>query len=76
MRLIQFSNLDEVFECYGRGNMVAIDSLPQIIYYTKHGCQPKYLCENEFKQGKLTAWFHKDETKFVYNKWLESFPKK
>jgi len=76
MTRIQFDSLDEVFECYGRGNLVAIDNIRQVIFYTSHGCQPKYICENELKPGKLTAWFHKDETKYVYQRWQESSQKK
>ena len=71
MNKIQFSSLDEVFECYGRGNLIPIDNLEQIIFYTSHGCQPKFIYENEIKPGKLSCWFQKDETLYVYKKWLE-----
>jgi hypothetical protein len=71
MNKIQFSSLEEVFECYGRGNLIPIANLEQIIEYTAHGCQPKYICENEVKPGKLTCWFSKDETAYVYRKWLK-----
>lgn len=76
MKNISFSNLEEAISCYGRENLIAIDMLPQIIFYTKHGCQPKFVFENELKPGKITAWFLKDETKYVYKKWGENAPNK
>ena len=42
MKRINFKTLDECIECYGRGNLVAIDTLSQTIFYTRHGCQPKF----------------------------------
>lgn len=76
MRIIDFKTLDEVFECYGRENLIAIDCIKQIIFYTRQGCQPRFVWENEDKPGKITAWFLKYETKFVYNKWMENRPSK
>ena len=76
MKSIKFTSLDEVIECYGRGNIIAIDNIKQIIFYTRHGCQPKFVCENEIKPGKITLWFLKSETNFVYKKWLDSAPLK
>ena len=75
MTNINFKSLDEVIECYGRENIVAIDNLKQIILYTSHGCQPKFVFENETKPGKITCWFLKSETHFIYKKWLENKPK-
>lgn len=71
MKLIDFKTLDEVFDCYGRENLVAIDCIKQIIFYTHNGCQPKFVFEKEGASGKLTAWFLKNETNYVYKKWLE-----
>lgn len=72
MKNIKFESLEECIECYGRGNLVAIDTLSQIIFYTKNGCQPRFVFENESKPGRLTCWFLKDETNFIYKKWLET----
>lgn len=69
MKVIDFKSLEEAIECYGRENLVAIDNLSQIIFYTKNGCQPKFVFENETKPGKITAWFLKNETNFVYKRW-------
>lgn len=74
MRAIQFRNLDEAIGCYGRGNLIAIDSLKQIIFYTSHGCQPKFVWEKEGSPGRITCWFLKSETNYVYKKWLEQRP--
>lgn len=72
MKTIQFSTLEEAIECYGRENLIAIDCIKQILFYTKHGCQPKFVFENEVKPGKISAWFLKAETNYVYRKWLQS----
>lgn len=74
MKNIQFESLDEAIECYGRENLIAIDCIKQIIYYTAHGCQPKFVFENETKPGKIAAWFLKNETNYVYKKWMENAP--
>jgi len=76
MTNINFTNLDEVFECYGRENLVAIDNLSQIFFYTQHGCQPVYVCEHELKKGRITCWYLKTETNFVYKKWMDNRPEK
>ena len=75
MNKLNFNSLEEAIECYGRENLIAIDCLRQIIFYTSHGCQPKFVFENEVKPGKIAAWFLKSETAYVYKKWLENKPK-
>ena len=75
MKIIKFDTLDEAVECYGRENLIAIDCIKQIIFYTSHGCQPKFVFENECKPGKIAAWFLKCETNHIYKKWLENTPK-
>lgn len=55
MKNIKFDSLSEAIECYGRKNLVAIDCIKQIIFYTSHGCQPKFIFENEIKHGKISA---------------------
>ena len=74
MKSITFENLEEAIECYGRENLIPIDNIKQLLFYTKHGCQPKFVFENELKPGKITAWFLKDETRFIYKKWCETAP--
>lgn len=76
MNTIQFKNLDELFECYGRGNLVAIDNLKQLLFYLRNGCQPRFVYEHEQKPGRITGWFLKSETNWVYKKWMESAPNK
>ena len=71
MMNIKFKNLDEAFECYGRENLIPIDNLQQIIFYTKHGCQPRFIYENELKPGRISCWFLKWETKWVYQQFLD-----
>ncbi len=75
MKSLSFETLEEAIGCYGRENLIPIDNLKQIIFYTRHGCQPKFVFENEIKPGKLTAWFLKNETNYVYRKWQEEEPK-
>lgn len=72
MKNIKFNSLSEAIECYGRKNLVAIDCIKQIIFYTSHGCQPKFIFENEIKHGKISAWFLKNDTNYVYKKWLNT----
>lgn len=74
MKTIKFNSLDEAIDCYGRENLIAIDNIKQIIFYTHYGCQPKFVFENEVKPGKITAWFLKNETNFIYQKWLNNKP--
>lgn len=76
MKTIDFISLDEAIECYGRENLIAIDCIKQIIFYTKHGCQPRFVWENEGKPGQITAWFLKNETNYVYKKWMDNRPNK
>lgn len=72
---IQFESLDEAFDCYGKDNLIPISNLQQMIFYAKHGCQPKFIFENELKPGRITCWYFKNESEFVYNKWLKEHPK-
>lgn len=76
MKTIQFETLNDAIECYGRDKLIAIDNIKQIIFYTSHGCQPKFVFENEVKPGKISAWFLKDETNYVYKKWMANGAKK
>lgn len=76
MTNIQFNSLDEAIQCYGRKNLIAINNLHQIIFYTQHGCQPKFIFENELKPGQITAWFLKAESDWIWQKWQESHPKR
>lgn len=76
MKSVTFKNLEECIECYGRENLIPIDCLRQIIFYTRNGCQPKFVFENEIKPGKITAWFLKNETNYIYKKWCETSPKR
>ena len=72
MKTIQFESLAEAIECYGRENLVAIDCIKQIIFYTTHGCQPKFIWEKENEPGKLTCWYLKNETNYIYRKWCSN----
>ena len=74
MKNIKFDSLNEAIECYGRANLVAIDNIKQILFYTHHGCQPKFVFENETKPGKIAAWFLKNETNYIYKKWMDNAP--
>ena len=69
MKTIDFDSLEEAIECYGRDNLVPIDNIKQLIFYAKHGCQPRFIWE-------ITGWYLKSETNYVYRKWIESNPNK
>lgn len=74
---LKFKTLEEAKDCYGEDNLVPIDLIKQIIFYTQRGIQPVYICESERddRKGKLVAWFLNSETQWVYKKWLENRPK-
>ena len=58
-----FSSLEEVYECYGKDNIIPITQLSQIIYYTsKWHVQPKWTQESEHNPGHICCFFHKGET--------------
>ena len=76
MKVIDFDSLEEAIECYGRDNLVPIDNIKQLIFYAKHGCQPRFIWEKEGSQSKITGWYLKSETNYVYRKWIESNPNK
>ena len=76
MKNFTFNTLDECIECYGRENLIAIDNLRQIIFYTANGVQPEFVSENELKKGKISCWFHKGKTAIVYHRWMEANQKK
>lgn len=71
MKRIKFESLNEAIECYGRDNLIPISCLRQQIFYTKHGVQPKFVWEMEGNPGKITFWYLKNETDWVYRKWKD-----
>ncbi len=73
---MKLETLQDVFDCYGRDNLVPIDLLKQVIFYTSKGVQPVFTCESEKKErkGQLVCWFLKSETQYVYKKWKENRP--
>jgi len=71
---INFGSLEEAVACYGRENLVPIDNLKQTIFYIKNGCQPRFVWEREGYDGRITFWFLKSETIYIYKKWMESKP--
>jgi len=71
-KMIDFDSLEEAIGCYGRENLVAIDNLKQAIFYIKCGCQPRFVWEKENYPGKVSFWFLKTETAFIYKKWKDS----
>lgn len=74
MKKIKFKSLEEATECYGRENLIPIDFIKQQIFYTQQGVQPKFVWEKEDSPGKMTFWYLKSETRWVYQKWLENKP--
>ena len=76
MRNIKFNSLEDAFDCYGRENLVPLSNIRQVIEYTKYGCQPKFVYENELKPGMVTFWFLRAETEYLYKLWTKNNPKK
>ena len=73
---IDFESLDDAINCYGREYLIPIDNLKQAIFYVKHGCQPRFVWEKENSPGRITFWFLKNETSYIYQKWLTTTPQK
>ena len=68
-----FSNLQEVYECYGKDNIIPITNLAQIIFYTsKFQVQPKWVTESERNKGHIVCYFHKGETIKPYEAWMKN----
>ena len=45
----------DVMDCYGEKNLVPIDLIKQIIFYTSRGVQPVFTCESEKEDKKRPA---------------------
>lgn len=73
---LKLETLQDVFKCYGKDNLICLDLLKQIIFYTSKGVQPVFVCESEkdTRKGQLVCWFLKSETQWVYQKWKENRP--
>ena len=73
---LKLETLQDAFDCYGEKNLVPIDLIKQIIFYTSKGVQPVFTCESEKedRKGQLVCWFLKSETQWVYKKWKENRP--
>ncbi len=73
---LKLETKQDVFDCYGENNLVPIDLIKQIIFYTSKGVQPVFTCESEKKgrEGQLVCWFLKSETQWIYQKWKENRP--
>ena len=76
MSRLKLTTLQDVFDCYGKENLVPIDFLKQVIFYTSKGIQPVFTCESEKskRKGQLVCWFLKSETQWAYQKWKENRP--
>lgn len=73
---LNLKTLQDVFDCYGKDNLICLDLLKQIIFYAAKGVQPVFVCESEkeSRKGQLVCWFLKSETQWVYRKWKENRP--
>lgn len=71
-----FNSIEEVYECYGKDNIVPITNLRQVIFYTskKYSVQPKWIEESTKTEGHMCFYFHKGETAKCYTAWMENRP--
>lgn len=65
-----FRSLEEVYECYGKENILKIVNIRQILFYAKCKCQPKWIDESEY-DNKLVAYYFKPETDICWKRWKE-----
>ena len=72
-----FTNLQDVYDCYGEENIIPITNIAQIIFYaSKYRCQPKWVDESEKNKGHIVCYYHKGETKIPYETWMKNKPVK
>lgn len=73
---LKLKTLEDVYNCYGKENLICLDLLKQIFFYTSKGVQPVFVCESdkENRNGKLVCWFLKSETQWVYQEWKKNRP--
>lgn len=68
-----FKSLEDVYDCYGKSNIVPITNIKQIIFYTsKYRIQPKWITQSDRNEGHLVCYFHKGETKDAYEVWMKN----
>lgn len=68
---IKFKTLEEAESVYGKGSLVGISKIDQIIFYTRHGLQPELTLPSDKVDGHIVCWFHKNKTKLIYQRWNE-----
>lgn len=72
-----FESIDDVYECYGRENIIPITNIAQIIFYTaRYKLQPKWIDESSENKGKIVCYFHKGETHKAFIEWTKNKPQK
>ena len=69
--VIKFKTLEEAESVYGKGSLVGISKIDQIIFYTRHGLQPELTLPSDKVDGHIVCWFHKNKTKLIYQRWNE-----
>lgn len=68
-----FSDLQDVYDCYGEENIIPITNLRQIIFYTsRFKVQPKWVDQSDRNEGHIVCYFHKGETIKPYEEWMKN----
>ena len=67
---IKFDTLNEVYDYYN-DNVIRIVNLKQLLFYCSHAVQPDWVDKSVY-DNKLVAYYGKERTKEVWEKWLRN----
>ena len=69
-------NLRDLIDKYGgKNSLIPLGYFKQVMFYAKHGVQPKFVYENEIKPRYLTCWYLKSDITEVKAMWDKTNPK-
>lgn len=72
MKQYEFKSLEDLFECYDREDLIAIDTLKQAMFYVMQGVQPEFVWQKEDEPNRMTFWFLKKKTQYVFKEWQKT----
>lgn len=73
-RGVTFDTLNEVYDYYS-DNVIRIINIKQLLFYCTCGVQPDWIDKSPY-DNKLVAYYGKERTKEVWDRWLRSVESK
>lgn len=67
-KYIRPKTLSEVYDVFGDDKLVKLVNIAQIKFYASMGVQPYWIDESPY-DGRLIAFYNKEETTEVWEKW-------